>query len=469
MADEACAKEFVQDVTDTFDDTKDFFFASDVERYTDSDGATDPEIGSGAVSPVETTRRLLTGQKRGRSFDMSGEQIEKAVLPFRLVYKKLKSYIVPEQPSVFNLLKTISINVGQGSCHAIVCDARPSGKGVETVFADCGSNGSPSRNESEFANQIKIATNGIGAAYQLLWSGAFLDRNPTLVVSHSDKDHYNFIRRISLMELRSITEILGYEDVYFGGRANAYTEGDLSAYFNGLYMNGTRINDVVRTPLLSEIPDWTLNARKTIKQFPECGGATLDALVVNYGASANPNEKSVVLQLSYGNFYTAILPGDAWGTTEGAALARMSNPLAFQNRVLIASHHGSSLEDSNSLAWRQAIQPTHLIYSSGSHRTYNHPHYETVHSFEGISALNSSNVSDAHSICVGYKPAGQQSRQFLEKQNLQQRQYSTYSSGTITSTVLVPQGETDELPQHIFTLGKEGPDSLGICDGVLAE
>lgn len=455
MADEACLREFAPVMTETFNTDTDFYFAADVESYVSAVAISQDVIGTGIVIPEETRGRRLTHNNRKRAFDWSGDDIKKLVLPMQAVIKKARTETETKQPVLLHQLKTLSINVGQGSCHAVLCDARASGLGVESVLVDCGSTATPHENGNDFLNNIRFALGGLGAGVQLFWHGAFADTRPTVVISHPDKDHYNYLRgMITGMQLPVFTNLVGIEALYYGGGVNDYIVGNTSDLIKSLYVRGVKVNDRFQELSSGDPRPWSIANRTTIKTFPHCGNATLDALVVNHGNTSN--EKSVVLQVAYDSYYTAILPGDALGTTEQRAMERMLLPEGFSKRLLIASHHGSFLEDSNSVPWRDQIGATHLIYSSGRHRGFLHPHNET---FESYNALNSLEASPNHVMCTGRRDVPS----FTPTPLLPTAQYSTYSSGTITSTVFIPQGVENAEPEHVLSVGHTGEASLAPC------
>lgn len=466
QADQACINEFSKEITDNFDTRTQFYFAATPANglYQASGGESDSNLGTGFASGQEGSGGQSDGSRK-RKFDWAFESADKLINPLREAAKKIKSVLGNDDTIRYHQLKTLSIDVGQGSCHAVVCDARMSQQGVETVYYDCGSSGSPTRNEREIINQIKIAAGAIGASYQLLWSGAFFDTEPTLVVSHPDKDHYNYIRTISLMPFASLNNITGFEDVYFGGQINQYAVGNMDDYLHGLYQRGLRVNTQRITDVGAEAAParWQITGNTLVKTFEHCGGAQLRALAVNHGNPNNTNENSIVMQLTLDNFYSAILPGDALGTTEQAAMPRMGAVNA-EHKLLIASHHGSELGNSNSQAWQTQIRPTHLIYSSGGHRGFNHPHHSVFSAYNNLGTLTANQVVQ-HGLCTGATlPGG--GRDFLRTDHIPTAHYSTFSSGSITSTVFIPQNRPGIPYRHELSMGYFGPQSQGQCDGV---
>lgn len=110
-----------------------------------------------------------------------------------------------------------------------------------------------------------------------------------------------------------------------------------------------------------------------------CGArAQVDILTVN-ASNRNPpaNGNSLVLSITLGR--TAIvLPGDAEGSTEAAALAVLEadeeDHLPAPQVALISAHHGSQEHESNGEDWFRALSPNAIIFSANpNYRTYRHP------------------------------------------------------------------------------------------------
>ncbi|MEM9552685.1 MAG: hypothetical protein AAGC60_00375 [Acidobacteriota bacterium] len=343
-----------------------------------------------------------------------------------------------QNPENFDALRVHSINVGAGSCHLVQCEKRREGEEpvYENVLVDCGSIG---------RGATGLDTAGVVA--RLFAKGFYSsEQAPTVVVTHADSDHFNHIPNLLLGgwafqpgagAVKWATDIQrmylgGWPEEYVGRYAtnedvteamripvapSPYTwalgngggRGPMSAYLlhratdRGLSINGATLNEPI-------LPTWLRDHEwqspepaddSTIHQFANCGGAQLDVVVVNTPAGTTeeePNSQSVrrnrasaVLELRYpsptspGDFFRAILPGDALGTTEEAALDALDGgsvgswALGASHRLLLASHHGSGRHGSNHAQWRQRIFPTHVMYSAGER--FKHPRIDVVEGY----------------------------------------------------------------------------------------
>lgn len=98
------------------------------------------------------------------------------------------------------------------------------------------------------------------------------------------------------------------------------------------------------------------------------------------GSYADPNEYSVVLKASYGNF-SAVLTGDIEGRGE-RELIRLLGETSGDGRltVLKAAHHGS--KNSTPAALLESERPVYAVISCGKKNSYGHPHKELLERLE---------------------------------------------------------------------------------------
>ncbi|TVP91680.1 MAG: DNA internalization-related competence protein ComEC/Rec2 [Pseudomonadaceae bacterium] len=98
-------------------------------------------------------------------------------------------------------------------------------------------------------------------------------------------------------------------------------------------------------------------------------------VVYSAPAPAPPNERSCVLRIVAANGSAALLPGDLGIRGEYQMLDR---PL--QASVLLAPHHGS--RSSSSYALIRAVAPDWVVFNTGFHNRYGHPHPLVVERYQ---------------------------------------------------------------------------------------
>lgn len=90
------------------------------------------------------------------------------------------------------------------------------------------------------------------------------------------------------------------------------------------------------------------------------------------------NDRSCVLQIGNGQS-GVLLPGDIRRSGEYQMLAKLKSA-----SVLLAPHHGSI--SSSSYAFIRKVEPQWVVFSSGSHNRYAHPHEKVVARYRELSA-----------------------------------------------------------------------------------
>ncbi|MBU0729490.1 MAG: DNA internalization-related competence protein ComEC/Rec2 [Proteobacteria bacterium] len=91
-----------------------------------------------------------------------------------------------------------------------------------------------------------------------------------------------------------------------------------------------------------------------------------------------PNNRSLVLRLSHGNF-SFLFPGDIEINEENDLVANHTN---LKTDILLAAHHGSAT--SNSLAFFEKISPKYVITSSGKNQPSKYPAPEVRERLESL-------------------------------------------------------------------------------------
>ncbi|HYD86016.1 MAG TPA: MBL fold metallo-hydrolase [Vitreimonas sp.] len=237
------------------------------------------------------------------------------------------------------------LDIGQGSCVVVDCPGR-------LIVFDCGSSGGSSneltRNNTEAATAwVRERARAAGAL--------------TVLVSHADADHYNLIAEAAPAELTD--RVLLADPLHMHGAAFVEWTSNLRGGEDAVL-------------------EFTANAFSPADSDLQCGNARADALIANLAGSAQTNPHSAVVALSFGDT-SVVLPGDAHGATERAAIAAMSSlpHLSSNQTVLIGSHHGAGTEGSNSQEWIGAWRLQGAIFSMRP-TSYQHPTCEVVRRFD---------------------------------------------------------------------------------------
>ena len=230
-------------------------------------------------------------------------------------------------------------DVGQGSC-TVYRDSN------HAVIIDAGSSQLDHRPKGFKQDQIKEIVAFIGNAKKIL-----------IIVSHGDKDHYNWIPEIAKkLDAKKIRLLLGgIEDDYPAEQPRALRALkdliDLKHKIKGKYVSEFKS--------LKKL-------RKYIAPFAQLIHASVDEKV-------DKNDRSIILKLN--NNFSALIPGDATGKLHQQLI---DLDISTHSTITSACHHGSSKHDSNSKSFVEAVSPQWLIISAGLHEGYHHPHGSCV-------------------------------------------------------------------------------------------
>ncbi|MBI4033011.1 MAG: MBL fold metallo-hydrolase [Candidatus Blackburnbacteria bacterium] len=196
----------------------------------------------------------------------------------------------------------------------------------------------------------------------------FWDRKIELIIlTNPDKDHYagliDVIRRYQIIKYSSSgvdKEGAGMDALKAELKNRSVPTVDLNL--------GDQVN-------LGKIKLYTLWPTKEWLARAKSGESGIENLVV--GATDSPNEYSVVLRLSYGEF-DALLTGDIEppASDQLAVIVNSDSDSQIGWEVLKVPHHGSKNGLTEKLL--DAVKPKLAIISVGKNNRYGHPHQEVI-------------------------------------------------------------------------------------------
>lgn len=248
-------------------------------------------------------------------------------------------------PSPAGNLQVYALPVGQGDCTIIQC---PTG---QIIVVDCGSSGG----------------NRLTSQQIQLFLGNRIGDVVAIIVSHPDRDHFNYLYSIN-WQTTSIRSVI------IGGTIQDYNRSnqEFMMMFNWL-MN---FNNTGKLQTIS-------NGQQCIGNCIVAGGTNFcsnlnipfNILAANVGPTSN--QKSIVMKVSLGAF-SLLLPGDIEGP---AATAIAGNPAVLQQLhsvVYKMAHHGASAS-ANQPAWLAPILPQ-VAFASSAYNFGNcrHPRCITI-------------------------------------------------------------------------------------------
>jgi uncharacterized protein YjdB/beta-lactamase superfamily II metal-dependent hydrolase len=360
-----------------------------------------------------------------------------------------------------SVLQIHSLNIGAGSCHLVQCfgpEENAKLPAPNSLLIDCGSTGS---------SLERLDALGVTSYFK---NQEVDDGTLDIAVSHPDQDHYNFLTSLigtdSVSNLWLGGEIKNVENYRGVGSQN------LIPFMYANLQNIKKINDKENTSFTprnedegilegiglftSEIPEWRRPIRGShlIKSFEACH-TSLSLLNVNQSiveVSRDTNTDSAVIELktsrengtSKTEDILALFPGDATQTSEEYAITFLPYILSnWKTRLVIASHHGANTEGSNSEAWIQKINPTDVIFSSGT--TFSHPKQSIVESYMATNALK---TEKNHKLFFGDSQLWGNDTDDTRKET-NDNIFSTASSGTIIYTFVIPENANEEVNRYV--------------------
>ena len=246
------------------------------------------------------------------------------------------------------------IDVGQGDSTLIVC---PNG---DRILVDAGSSGglrSAGKNEVNQSIRDHLADP----------ANLSID---VLVITHADRDHYNFLERF--LDQTSSQDQIEVGRIVFGGDLDDYTVGNFTEWLEDF---GTdHPGELIQPPVSHS------DAQATPSPHFDCGAADLWLLAANVPAETSgprsasnfvKNTTSVVLRVELGSF-TAILTGDATFTTEEHIVANYSDATFLDVDILKLGHH-CSRTTSTGREWAATTSPTMAFSSASEGNNFGHP------------------------------------------------------------------------------------------------
>lgn len=260
----------------------------------------------------------------------------------------------------------VVFNVGQGNCNLFIPDQTSSGtKGTGIpVMYDAGSDHYAETLSgvkigkdvvvdeiiSTTEAEIKKITQNIAASLPNVGKVVL-----NVVVSHAHTDHYSYI--LTVLSKLPISTIYNF---YFGG---------CEAQYPKRFMDAIKKMPPARCPTL-------YFADNPAKSSPAIGGS-YDCEYLSWLVDSDKNASSLVLKISRSgpnvNPFSILLMGDATGKTTDA----IDSLKVKDATLLVANHHGSGTDGSNSDKWISASTPKIAVFSA-SKSNHGHPDKSVV-------------------------------------------------------------------------------------------
>lgn len=290
--------------------------------------------------------------------------------------------VVAQPPSSTGTLHVHFIDVGQGDCSFVQC---PNGG---NVLIDCGSLGGGDVDRAR--------------AYlrELLDEDA--PRIDTLVVTHPDADHYNF--------LDDVLEGVEVGKILMTGSADEYSADSFEFWLTE------------REELISKLSKSDFDPRDQAPRFCTCPGTEMRVLAADTVATASPtNARSIVLLIQHGDV-DVLLTGDATFDTEQVIMDRYDHAW-LKCEALKIGHHGSSTT-STSQDWAETIRPDVAIVSAAFQNRFGHPRKEVL---QRLAPFTKS--EEVHPMRWGWSE--RRRAKFENVTSFKEAIYSTATNGTI--------------------------------------
>ncbi len=248
-------------------------------------------------------------------------------------------------------MKVIVFDVGQGNCTLVVHPHE------RAVLVDAGSSKLPYNSTSAERMQTIIKKITVLVPQKRL----------TIVVSHGDRDHYSWIVPLATSLLQHKFKL----SFLLGGSPQ-----DFPPF-------------IKRFKLSQNLFRYTSQPSAQENNY---GLPSYCTVLSAEKKSSNKNDKSIVLKVEYKGT-PIILPADATGRITEKLLR---NAETLKAPLLLASHHGSATEGSNSEEWLKAISPSCFVISANKHEGYHHPAQNTLQ--YGASTMDPDSTIEPHPV-----------------------------------------------------------------------
>ena len=255
-------------------------------------------------------------------------------------------------PPSTTYVQVYALPVGQGDCTIIQCPS----SGDIIVF-DCGSSGA----------------NRISATYVQTFLGTSINKVRYILVSHANKDHFNYLYQITWNSSSVMAVIIGGSASDSGYNNNVDMRNWLNNWnsMNKLYMvnNGASCIGSTNCPVT--------NAKNPLITIATnfCSNPNIPFSILATNVGTLPNQKSIVMKIVQGG-WSMLISGDM----EGAASVTIAMSLTtlLQSTVYKLSHHGASAS-ANMPEWLSPIKPTFAFASNGyAYSRCRHPRCLTI-------------------------------------------------------------------------------------------
>jgi beta-lactamase superfamily II metal-dependent hydrolase len=277
----------------------------------------------------------------------------------------------PDQESkvAADKIKITYYNVGQGNCVLMENQTKK-----QAVLVDCGSTETREENRKDLGKPIIIKENIQDNIAEEL--GKYPDSSVSIIVTHLDIDHYNWIQPImekynKKNEGKKVNFIISSKT-----RIGKKKEKNFLEWIDAME---AQKNTVAHIENRKELEDnlIKLNLRSWIDPLTAGAGGEKkeDEGSAKAQETANENSKnadSVVINVRSGKHCSALLTGDATDASAHQIEKEGQNP-HLKTTVLLASHHGAHTFGSNSNEWIKKASPQAVIISAGLFAHHGHP------------------------------------------------------------------------------------------------
>jgi hypothetical protein len=275
----------------------------------------------------------------------------------------------------------------------------------------------------------------------------------TVVITHPDADHYNWLPRIFNHPKDKIDYLIlgGLPECYDpSGKLNlhkwiqARLKNKSKVFFPAIkYEAIITLEEVRPSEKRTFAPHDYTSIEGTLEAFKEAvsfgKNVKISFLSINpthmrgnheeilrLSDSEDDNRDSLVLKIDHG-ISSIILTGDATNVTTTRIINNYADrPNFLHSNVLLASHHGSATHGSNNFSWLSKVLPEYVLISNGHNQ--GHPQSQAYDSFKKLSSLK--NVTP-HKVLVGKSEDYDQGSLHETSKAI----FSTLNSGTITVTL----------------------------------